>query len=284
MKLKSVTGILMLLLIITCQASTSEGERSPAHYDLDHPEVFKMPNELTEISGHAFYKENSDTIYAEQDESGSVYTLVLGTDYLRKSTFKKKGDFEDISIYNETVIMLRSDGKLFLFPFESLQNEKIKSYRVEENLLPKGEYEGLYADEATDQLYVLCKDCKADDPKKEVSVFVFDIKENTTLEKAGSFAIDAEAIAKKHGGKKTKFKPSALAFNPKDKKWYIVSSINKALVVADKDFNVEEVFPLKRSVYPQPEGIAFDKEGHLFLSSEGSKHKRGRIYRIPYKE
>jgi hypothetical protein len=46
---------------------------------------------------------------------------------------------------------------------------------------------------------------------------------------------------------KAEFKPSAAAINPVTKKLFIVASVGKLLVIADKKGNVEQVFVLIRS-------------------------------------
>lgn len=252
------------------------------HYDLNHPEVHYMPGALTEISGLAFHKGRNDTVYTEQDESGTVYLMQLNEKKFDKVTFKKSGDFEDIAILNDIVVMLRSDGVLFSFPIQDVWNRKIDSYEKWDKILPEGEYESLYADNASDQLYVVCKGCKRDNKKDRLSGFIFNLNSENKLKKAGEFKIDTKEILKKvHRGKK-RFKPSALTFNPVSKEWYLVSNVNKALVVADRDWKIKKVINLDPHLYIQPEGMAFDKNQTFYISNEGSKTKKGTIFEFRY--
>ncbi len=57
--------------------------------------------------------------------------------------------------------MLQSNGTLFTFPFADLhfQEEQNRDGREWKRPVAKGEYEGMYADEASRQLYILCKNC-----------------------------------------------------------------------------------------------------------------------------
>ena len=256
--------------------------KTPSGYDLNHPEIHYMPASLLEISGITFYKGNSDTLYAEQDEEGAVYMFRLNSDFKERVSFKKHGDFEDIAICNEKVIMLRSDGVLYSIPFHEVQQGYITAPLKWENILPKGEYEGMYADDATNRIYVLCKNCKSDKDNKKVSGYILQFGPNDELKPAGGFQVDVADIARLAGEQKIHFKPSALTRNRRTKEWYILSSVNKMLVVADEYWNVKEVFKLDPTLFIQPEGITFDKENTLYISNEGSKTKPGTVFKFAF--
>lgn len=80
------------------------------------------------------------------------------------------------------------------------------------------------------------------------------------------------------------FRPSALAKNPKTNEWYILSSTNKLLVVADANWKVKTVYPLDLSLFLQPEGIAFDNQNNLYISNEGDKTSKGTVLKFNYKK
>ena len=54
-------------------------------------------------------------------------------------------------------------------------------------------------------------------------------------------------------------------------KLYIVASVGKLLVVADKNGKVEQVFRLDPVMYNQPEGMTFAPNGDLYISNEGGE-------------
>ncbi len=64
------------------------------------------------------------------------------------------------------------------------------------------------------------------------------------------------------------FHPSALAQNPLTREWFVLSSVNKLLVITDENWKVKSVYPLDPSVFNQPEGIAFDQQQNLYISNE----------------
>jgi hypothetical protein len=273
----AVAGV---LLGISCKNKSAVVD-NPKGYDLNKPIKYNMHINLTEISGIAFRHGRNDSLYAEEDEDGKIYYLKLGDKKLSESRFAKSGDYEDIAICNNYVIMLKSDGTLFTFLFNQLRNEDIPGVNKIKGVLPAGEYEGMYADEKTNRLYILCKQCN-DDKKKQVSGYILQLQTDGSVKQAGGFGIDAKAIEQLAGKKKGPFRPSALAKNTNTNEWYILSSVNKLLVVADANWVVKSVYPLRPSVFIQPEGIAFDNQHNLYISNEGDLVSPGKVLRFNY--
>jgi len=284
--MKLQLSIVILCCLIACADKKGPAKKAPAgdtlHYDLTNPQKFYMPDILYEISGIAF-SSNDDTIYAEQDEEGILFHFKPGSNTIIQSKFGKKGDFEDVAIYNNIVIMLRSDGVLFTFPLSEANNNHITGTKQLTGLLPAGEYEGLYADAAGNKLYALCKHCSDGKTSKYGGGYIFNITTDGSVSPAGSFGINVKDIEALTGEKKITFHPSALAKNLVSNQWYILSSVNKLLVVADSNWQVKQVYPLNPSLFVQPEGIAFDKQNNLYISNEGSTTSSGNILKFTYK-
>lgn len=281
--MKKYILLYILFSLFSC-SGTIRDYNTPPGYDLNHPIIYKLPEALVEISGHAFYQGNPDLIYAQQDEDGIVYTLKLSKEpvILNETTFGKEGDYEDLAILGQSVILLRSDGTLFSFPFAELKNKEASYVKKFKNLVPKGEYEGLYVDSSHQLLYILCKNCEVDKGLKQVSGYSLKMEANGNIRPDGSFNISTQKIQSLGGFKKLIFKPSALTFNPKTKEWFVLSSTNKVLVITDEQWNTKKVYHLNPKIYIQPEGIAFDKTQNLYISSEGDTTRMGRIFKISY--
>jgi uncharacterized protein YjiK len=269
--------LITCLLFIKCTGQ--QKIRSPKGYDLNKPVKYNMPDNLTEISGIAFNKGNPDTIFAEQDEEGELFYFKPGNKNVQHIKFGKSGDYEDVAISNNQVIMLRSDGVLFTFPLD-LKTTEVTNAKEWNNLLPQGEYEGMYADESDQSVYVLCKHCSIEKSSKICTVFNFKLSDDGSLKSIGQNTIDVKKIEELTGKKKIAFHPSALSKNPQTNEWYILSSVNKLLVIADTNWNVKDVFPLNSGLFGQPEGIAFDKENNLYISNEGDKLRPGNILKF----
>lgn len=255
---------------------------SPPGYNMNKPEKIIMPEALHEISGIAFYQGNSDTVYAEQDENGKLFYLKPGDKRAASCKFGKHGDYEDIAICNNYVVMLRSDGRLYIFPFNEVHEEETSNVKEWKDILPKGEYEGLYADEENKLIYVLCKHCSDEKTSKTGSGYILQLADDGTISQKGNFEYNINDVEAMTGIKKVNFHPSALGNNPRTKEWYIVSSVNKLLVVADSTWKVKQVYKLNPALYIQPEGIAFDKYGNLYISNEGGDIHAGNILKINY--
>ena len=284
--IKMIPGWLIALIFFMISTSCSQKRKfdSPKGYNVNSPEKIVMPISLHEISGIAFYKGNPDTVFAEEDENGKLYFLRPGDKKADYYKFGKHGDYEDLAICNNTVLLLRSNGTLFTFPFADIHQQEADSNVTEwKDLLPKGEYEGMYADEVSKLIYIICKNCADEKSTKIANGYIFQLTGDGKISQSGTFAVDVKEIDALTGDKKINFRPSALANNPLTKEWYIVSSINKLLVVTDSNWKVTAAYQLDPALYIQPEGIAFDKNGNLYISNEGGDLHSGNILKTPFK-
>lgn len=268
--------IALFFLMIACQ-ETEKKKKVPGEYDLDNPEKFFMPGSLLEISGITFHHHANDTIYAIQDEEGSVFYLAWQQKKQDHVKFAKSGDYEDVAIVNNKVMVLKSNGALMSFPFADIHKEETEAQEIK-NLLPKGEYEAMYADDANALLYILCKNCEGDDGEKSVSGYI--LHAGDSIYQNGAFKISVQEIKSLSKKMKKGFRPSALAQNPVTKEWFIVSAVNKLLVVTDSEWKVKNVWPLNGNMFNQPEGIAFDANGNLYISNEGDEFSEGNILKF----
>ncbi|MFT3705875.1 MAG: SdiA-regulated domain-containing protein [Agriterribacter sp.] len=272
----------IVVLIYVCLAGCVSGSPdipTPPHYRLDEPEKFLMPESLLEISGIAFHHGKSDTVYAIQDEEGKLFRLAWREKKQTHIKFGKKGDYEDVTILHDEAIVLKSNGALYFFP---LGDEDIDSTKESKHIFPQGEYEGLYADEQSGNIYVLCKNCMADNSKASVTGYI--LQQKDSLQQTGSFSIDVSAIKDITGKVKRGFRPSGLAQQPLTKEWFIISAVNKLLVITDSNWQVKEVYPLDGKIFNQPEGIAFDNAGNLYISNEGDDLVQGNILKFARQE
>ena len=237
-----------------------------------------MPETLLEVSGITFNPANDDTIYAIQDEQGRVFRLAWDVKRQYNAKFGKQSDYEDVTIVNQKIIVLKSNGTFFHFPLADAIYDEVDNVQEVKGLLPEGEFEGMYGDAATGKLYVICKNCKEDDKKTQVSGYIF--QAGDSIYPQGNFKIDVEEIKNITGKVKRGFRPSGLAKNPVTGEWFIISAVNKLLVVADENWKIKETCFLNSNIFNQPEGITFDKKGNLYISNEGDDLSQGNILKF----
>jgi hypothetical protein len=160
----------------------------------------------------------------------------------------------------------------------------VKTVKEWKSLIPEGEYEGLYADDASGDIYILCKNCGEDKKKASLSGYILHVDEQGTPSLSGNFKINTSEIQQQKPKKKGGLRPSALTFNKQTQEWYILSSVQKILIIADKAWNIKQVITLNSSLFPQPEGISFDIDNNLYISNEAGNTATGTVLKFTYKK
>lgn len=244
-----------------CGPDQKESE-SPPGYDLNDPVKITLPMGLDEISGIAFYPKDS-SVFAEVDEDGLLFKIFMdGSGKIKQWRYGKKHDFEDIVILDSAFYILISNGDIEKLRFKGDTIVKTKSnFPVASK--KTNEFESMYFD-STLGLVVLCKNCE-DDKRKLVTAFA--CKPDSSIYEV-AYEIDVKPIAGKSKEDKFQFKPSAAAINPVTNELYILASVNKLLVVADRNGKVKEVYKLDPVTFNQPEGITFTPWGDMLISNE----------------
>lgn len=251
---------------------------TPAEYDLNHPIRIILPSELYEISGIIYYPKDT-SLFAISDATGWLYKIYPNKKTrVEKWKFGNNADYEDLELIDSTFYILSSSGNIVSLKFYPHDSLEVKHFEFRDK--GKNEFETLYFDKASGQLNLICKDCKIDN-KNYVSVWSFNPATQSYVQ--ASFVIDANTISKLLNIKKMKFKPSAATINPLTNDLFILSSLNKTLVIAEKNGMVKKAYPLTPSLYQQPEGIAFTSSGDLLISNEANKESSADILVIKRK-
>jgi uncharacterized protein YjiK len=272
-----------LIMISSTSCKNENKYSSPFGYDLKKGEKFNMPSSLLEISGIALKDGSSDTIYSVQDEDGKVFKQKWDVKKQKNVKFSSKGDFEDLTIIKDKIIALKSNGTFYVFSLNETNKKETKEVVEFKKLIPKAEYESIYADQVTENVYVVCKNCPQD--KKNDQVTGYQLKFNAeqgTLDSAGTFVVNLKPLPQLNRKLKASLNPSAMAKNLLTNEWYILSTANKLLVITDLNWKIKAAHKLNSSVFNQPEGIAFDKQNNLFISNEGDEITDGNIIKFKY--
>ncbi|NOT52949.1 MAG: hypothetical protein HOP10_16955 [Chitinophagaceae bacterium] len=275
-----IVWIAGLLAVISCKQKTKI-IKSPPHYSFKEALVKKIDIRLKEISGLVWDKEK-EVFLSHYDESGNLFVLDKGTyDVLTPSPYKfgKKGDYEDIALYNGVPYILESNGTITKLVWDSAGVHGVEAGKI--GITGTNDFETMYADTARKALILICKNCDMDN-KKTVSAFAF-YPDSIGFVNDPVYRIDAAMVDSMSPFKTSKLQPSAARIHPISNKLYIVSSAASMIVIADLDGKPEGVFQLGEKLFPQPEGLTFKNDGTMFISNEGVTSK-GTILKIPYKE
>src|ERR1051326_7398299 len=269
------------LIIITVSALMSCGYDAnkyltPIEYDLNHPVMIELHSELNEISGIVYYPKDT-SIFAISDANGALYKIFPNRrTVVQKWKFGKNHDYEDLQLLDSAFYILSSKGDIVKITF---QGGSLNTKKFEFPGEGKNEFETLYYDSTSHVLNMICKDCKSD-KKDKVSIWSFNPADNSFV--LSPITLDVSILEKQFNKKKLELKPSAAAINPITNELYILSSINKVLVVADKIGNIQKAYPLNPAIYKQPEGIAFTQTGDLLISNESADEGSPNIMIIKY--
>jgi len=268
--------ILIFLSFITSCSSRNSNYQSPPGYNLSKPYVYKLPTILDEISGLLFYPKDSG-IFAIQDEKGWLFKIHLSSPIqIERWKFSNGADYEDLSLVDSTFYVLRSKGILEKFKFATPDSVSLQSFPVGPG---KNEFEALYYDSTLHQLILICKNC-GEDSRKEVSSFAFDPASESF---SPSFKIETATIRDQLGeDDKFRFKPSAAAIHPITKEIYVLASVNRALVILNKDHSVKNTYKVDPRLFKQPEGITFTPRGDMIISNEAADRGVAEILLFKY--
>lgn len=261
-----------------------------------------LPSTLKEISANVF---QDDTHMAcIEDNEGIIYIYNLQSKSIDdKIRFAGKGDYEGLAKVQNTWYVLRSDG----FLYEVQQGGKdpaVKTYDLP--LGSENDTESLCYDSANNRLLVGVKEKDLQEQDKK-GFYSFDLKtrkmntnavfyiesvynsdDNGGKDKGKDEDKDKEKDKNKgdkgKGKKKKKgdaeIKPSGIAIKPGSNELYILDGPSSRLFIADAKGNITSKIQLDKKTFPQPEGLCFNANGELYISSEAGKNAQGVIVKF----
>ncbi len=259
--------------------SGSTAHAAPPYY-FDRPGlVVELPGRLDEISGLTDL--GNGRLGAVQDEKGNLYVLDAATgEVVHEHDFGGDGDYEGVERVGERVVVLRSDGRLFVIL--DWETEKAKAETTETGLHGSCDAEGLAFDSEGERLFIACKESPGRGLRGVRALYAYDLTQQALVPDP-TFVLWADSLA---GAQRSvdeavraavrpfadinAFKPSAVGIHPITGEVYVLSSVAKLVLVLDRDGTVAAMWPLSPRLFPQPEGLAFLPDGTLFIASEAA--------------
>ena len=235
-------------------------------------EKWDMPPELKEISALSYM--DDERFVCVEDESGTIFRYNIKSNTVEKRIqFAAKGDYEGIALKNETVYVVRADGRLFEIDLKRGGGNSVKEYKT--SLTVKHNVEGLCYDKDNDRLLLATKDENPNLPGYK-GIYAFDLAKKTFIdEPVYKIDMNDKAIG---GTKKNAVSPSAIAIHPTTRDMYITDGPQAKLLILDAQGITKDYIELGKD-FSQPEGIIFSPQGDLFISNEGTKQP-GNILKV----
>jgi hypothetical protein len=260
-------------------------------YNLSSPDKkFILPDQLREVSGVTII--DSVTVALIQDEQGIIFFFDIRENRIKSQIiFAGFGDYEDITLVNKSIYVLKSDGAIFEITDFRSKDFKVSYYRTG---VPSHDNEGLWFDKINNRLLIGCKgDIRKENFKNKRAIYSFDLK-SKKLNQEPVYTIDKESVNKvinnkKSGtksekdkkGKEIEIRTSAIGIHPKTGKLFLLSASDNVLIILNKAGLAESIADLDKEIFLQAEGIAFLPNGDMFITNE-AKGKKPTLLRFNY--
>ena len=273
------TGLVAISLVIILAFERKFGslDVENANSDVKIEKTWELPDELEEISGFAFV--SAVKVACIQDEDGTIFIFNLQTSEIEKEIdFSDSGDYEGITVKGNTAYVLESNGDIY--QVQDFMNDP-EVTKFETRLSSNNDVEGICLDKSGTRLLMAIKE-KDPVAKGYKGIYAFDLNSGK-IQKDPAYKITFEDKVFKDKSKKEiqdVFKPSEIAIHPSSGEIYLTEGENPQLLILKATGETKTLYKLNYDDFPQPEGIAFDPEGNLYISNEG---KPGTIHKVTLK-
>lgn len=246
-----------------------------AHPDSAKPDApiarWNLPSSLSEISGLGLTGDGR--LLTHGDSRGKIVEL----DYRRGVVLKEflvgappaHGDFEAITLVGDMLVLLASDGVLYLFA-EGANATSVPFTTYDTGLGERCEFEGLAYESTVKTLLLACKKVHVKALRDSLIVYRVPIEMVTTAGKGGGKKLSYLAVPLSRiigSNEWTTLHPSDITIDPFNGNYVFVASMEKALF----ELTPAGALVFARSLPPghdQAEGVAITKDSILIISDE----------------
>ncbi len=239
-------------------------------------EKWDLPPILEEISGMSYLGNNEMACIQDQDGVIFIYNLET-SEITSRIPFGEDGDYEAITVVEDTAYVARSDGKIYKIMNFRGSSPEINTYQI--SGLDINEMEALEIDLQNKRLLFAVKEYN--NRKDAKGIYTFDLVTEMTI-KERFFTLDGndEIYKELRGGRSSGIiRPSSIRFHPETGELYVLEGNQPKLIILDGNGNETKIHLFDTETFPQPEGLAFDKENRLYISNE-SRRQPANILRV----
>lgn len=224
--------------------------------------IIKLNVKLEEVSGISL--DSRGVLWCINDEEGVLYQLDSAHQKISaKLPFGPPGDYEGLTIRNDSAFVIRSDATIFEF---ALDNPKSHSVKQIQQLPNKCETESIATQ--NHMLFTICK--QQGKQEKQDKNIIYRLADSGTSYKAME-AFDLTGcltdFLTKHGVS-SKYRTTDLYYDHKLKLWIMSATNPSSLVFFDEKGNWVYGTMLDTNQWPQPEGICQLNDSTYVLTSE----------------
>ena len=258
-------------------------QSQPFPFNLSQPDaILRLPGILTEVS--ALTDVDESTVACVQDELAIMYLIDVNSGKVKGTlAFGGPGDLEGLTRVGNEYYALRSDGLVYRMSMGDLKMDVLDTFRLE---LPQDNLEGLGYDERMGRVLIAPKGIVKGDPTARDSraIHAYDVARRELLPepvlrfsvsgivaqaRAAGFTVPERTTPKGRSVPALKLRFSSVAVDPLSDHYYLLSAVDRTLLVLDRTGKLVSLHELSEELFPKPEGITFLPSGAMLISNEG---------------
>ena len=290
------SGYLACMLSVALPLFLLSVQTQPLPFNLNRPDaVLHLPESLTEVSALTDIDEH--TVACVEDEQAVIYLIDLGTGRITGTrAFGMPGDLEGLTRVGLEYYALRSDGLMYRMTLGEREMNVLDTFRVR---LPQDNLEGLGYDERRNRVLISPKGVMKGSPavRDLRAIYAYDAINRKLLPepvlqftvtgiiaqaRAAGIIIPERVTPKGRTVPSLKLRFSSVAVDPLEDNYYLLSAVDRVLLVMDRNGRVVWLHQLNEQLFPKPEGITFLPSGAMLISNEG-KDSRPNLLRFERK-
>ncbi|WP_405198755.1 SdiA-regulated domain-containing protein [Christiangramia sp. LLG6405-1] len=261
-----VTMVIVLAGIIYAIYQLNDYDFNDVEKSYEIVESWELPSELNEVSGMVYNEDG--LMICVQDEDGILFTFDMETkEIIKTHKFSYSGDYEALTYLDGVYWVAESNGRIIDISDLDVADQELEGIQLDFEY--RNNIEGMTAT-PDGKLWITVKDRNLDNSSGYKGVYEYD-PETRKLQKEPILRVDYEdpkfERLKTHNPRKL-LRPSDLALHPLTGDLYILDAEFQKVIITDQQGGIKSIHLLDPAEFEQPEGIAFSKDGRIFISNE----------------